>query len=83
MLWSACPVWSLAVVCEYTDLQLLSWELWSRDTMASISWAGPGQAIMLYQGCRVGMHACGNRQRSCCKALSVRGCRAWLEALST
>ena len=28
MLWSACPVWLFAVVCECKDLQLLAWELW-------------------------------------------------------
>ena len=28
MLWSTCPVWLFAVLCECKGLQLLSWELW-------------------------------------------------------
>ena len=43
MLWSACPVWLSAVVCECKHLQLLGWEFWCLVVhLASMCWAVHG-----------------------------------------
>ena len=44
MLWSACPVWLFAVLCECKDLQLRGWELcflvvlWHQERKLGCKW---------------------------------------------